>query len=85
MPYIKMEDRQFFDREITLLSIKIGNEGDFNYCITKLALLLLKKWGKKYGIFNLLIGVFECAKLELYRRHVGIYEDEKIQQNGDVL
>jgi hypothetical protein len=31
-----------------------------------------------------LIGMLECAKLELYRRSVANYEDEKILENGDV-
>ena len=28
--------------------------------------------------------MLECAKLELYRRVAAPYEDEKIDQNGDV-
>ena len=31
-----------------------------------------------------LIGVLECAKLELYRRVAAPYEDDKIDENGDV-
>jgi len=37
-----------------------------------------------YRNINELVGVFECAKLELYRRVASPYEDEKIQSNGDV-
>ena len=31
-----------------------------------------------------MVGVLECAKLELYRRMAAPYEDEKIEDNGDV-
>lgn len=30
------------------------------------------------------LGMLECCKMELYRRHVAPYEDEKIIENGDV-
>lgn len=82
MPYIKKKDRLMFDYRLAHLAKSIRNEGDFNYCITKLALLLLEKWGRKYKIFNLLIGVMECSKIELYRMYVAPYEDEKIEENG---
>ena len=39
---------------------------------------------QKYYHYNQLIGVLECAKLELYRRLVTPYEDIKITDNGDV-
>jgi hypothetical protein len=44
----------------------------------------LKAHGTNYALLNELIGVLECAKLELYRRVASPYEDEKIQSNGDV-
>jgi hypothetical protein len=44
----------------------------------------LKTNGMSYQNINELIGVLECAKLELYRRVASPYEDEKIQSNGDV-
>jgi len=39
----------------------------------------------KYSNLNELIGVLECAKLELYRRVAAPYEDEKALINGDVF
>ena len=33
---------------------------------------------------NELIGALECAKQELYRRVVAPYEEDKIEENGDV-
>ena len=38
----------------------------------------------EYARINELIGVLECAKLELYRRIAVPYEDTKIAENGDV-
>ena len=37
-----------------------------------------------YHHYNQLIGVLECAKLELYRRLIAPYEDVKIIDDGDV-
>ena len=37
-----------------------------------------------YEWINEVIGVLECAKLELYRRVAAPYEDDKRLQNGDV-
>ena len=55
--------------------------GDLNYMITK---ILLMAKPKSYAEYNALVGVLECCKLEFYRRAVAAYEDEKIQENGDV-
>ena len=41
--------------------------------------------GKCYQTFNDVTGALENAKLEIYRRMVAPYEDEKIVENGDVL
>ena len=37
-----------------------------------------------YALYNAVIGVLECAKMELYRRQISPYEDRKIAENGDV-
>ena len=57
--------------------------GTLNYIITRLVHWYL---GDKpnYERYNAAIGVLECAKQELYRRKVSPYEDEKINENGDV-
>lgn len=83
MPYIKQEDRQFFDERLTFKSTVIHSAGDLNYCITKLVDHYINSHGKNYANINAAIGALECAKLELYRRIVAPYEDSKIQQNGD--
>ena len=58
--------------------------GVLNYCITSLLNEVLKTNGLKYRNINELVGVLECAKLELYRRVASPYEDEKKDSNGDV-
>jgi hypothetical protein len=77
VPYIP-----HYDREWAQLSQR--NEGELNYAITRLCNEYLIKNGKSYGNFNAVVGVLECAKLELYRRMVAPYEDQKKELNGDV-
>jgi hypothetical protein len=58
--------------------------GELNYLITTLVDDFLLDKGKSYASINEAIGALECCKLELYRRVAAPYEDEKIDQNGDV-
>ena len=58
--------------------------GELNYVISSIIDEYLSEYGKNYTNINEVIGVLECAKLELYRRVAAPYEDEKIDQNGDV-
>lgn len=44
----------------------------------------LDRTRRDYQHYNEVIGVLECAKLEMYRRCVAGYEDMKINVNGDV-
>jgi len=83
MPYIKSADR--LDLIDSLTSVFPKNVGELNFCITKLILEYLE-WNTEfnYEAWNSVIGVLECAKLEMYRRGVAPYEDTKIKQNGDV-
>lgn len=80
MPYIKQQDRA----SILLNETNIQTPGELNYFITCLLDWYINKMGKNYSTLNEVIGVMECAKLELYRRVVSPYEDLKIQENGDV-
>jgi hypothetical protein len=59
--------------------------GELNYMISSLLDEYLTERGKNYASINEVIGMLECAKLELYRRVAAPYEDEKIDQNGDVF
>lgn len=57
-------------------------DGHVNYIVT----VLLKRLYEppKYKRYNRAMGVLECIKQEFYRRVVAPYEDEKIEQSGDV-
>lgn len=91
MPYITKELREQLDPSIELLFAELDYMGDsknlaglMNYSISALISKLLDTKGLNYHNINELIGMLECAKLELYRRVASPYEDEKIKSNGDV-
>lgn len=87
MPYIKQDRRDTLNPSIEGLLDKIHTDGELNYTITKIALNYINATtnGKpNYGSINAVVGALECAKLELYRRLAGPYEDVKIKENGDV-
>lgn len=84
MPYIDRKHRDTLDPHINDLSDDVRNMGDLNYIITRLCDNYLDEHGTRYLHINDLIGVLECAKLELYRRVAAPYEDTKIVSNGDV-
>ena len=90
MPYIGEEKRSLLEPYLASIASRIILEdemtqaGVLNYCISALFNEVLKTNGMSYQNINELIGILECAKLELYRRVASPYEDEKIQSNGDV-
>lgn len=59
------------------------NAGELNFLITYLCDRYLKN-EFNYSRINEVIGVLECAKMELYRRIAAPYEDTKIMEYGDV-
>jgi hypothetical protein len=85
-------------KELAKLITKTGHQegyqtfvGDLNYTITSLIHLVYREnedgsQGRvlTYSDYNEIIGILECAKLELYRRYAAPYEDTKILENGDV-
>ena len=79
MPYIKQADREYIEKGGIPSSA-----GELNYVITKTINDILRAVGVNYDHINEMIGVLECAKLELYRRVAAEYEDRKITENGDV-
>ncbi len=89
MPYVPTYDRQKVDDKIDELLELIKDHqkpaGMSNYIITRILSGIMKPWdGWNYSSLNSAIGVVECAKLELYRRLVGPYEDLAIAKNGDI-
>jgi len=79
MPYITKLDRERLDD-----GGEAESAGELNYAITKQIDAYLNRKGICYANLNEVIGVLECAKLELYRRIAANYEDVKIAENGDV-
>jgi len=80
MPYIKKEARTRLEQ-----GGQPENAGELNYSISKLVDdYLLRKGDLRYEYLNEVIGVLECAKLEVYRRIAVPYEDKKLKESGDV-
>jgi hypothetical protein len=82
MPYIKQEDRTKFNEDAVRLGTKAECAGDLNYAITVILHTYLKKKGIRYSNLNEVIGMLDCAKMELYRSIAGPYEDIKIKESG---
>ena len=51
--------------------------GELNFAITNLITRYAGRRPLSYDVINEVVGVLECAKLELYRRLAAPYEDEK--------
>jgi hypothetical protein len=69
MPYINKTDRwEIDDSEIGYFVPE--SPGELNYVITRLCHRFLDTRGRSYTEFNAVLGVLECAKLELYRRRM---------------
>ena len=82
MPYIDAKKR----KELMASPLPDpATPGELNYVICMLAMKYLDKTTRSYQHYNDVIGVLECAKLEMYRRLVSPYEDKKIKENGDVF
>ena len=80
MPYVDKEARVRLDR-----GAAPQNAGELNYVITRCVdEYLIQKGSLRYANINEVIGVLECAKLELYRRIAVPYEDGKKEASGDV-
>ena len=85
MPYIKPEDRTKYEVLVNeMCHSDIQSAGELNYLITQLVYNFMSSRGESYQSYNDVMGALEGAKLELYRRSISAYEDEKIKTNGDV-
>lgn len=79
MPYITNKQKQ----ELETWGQKPADAGELNYVITR---IIDEYIGSelRYQKINDVVGVLECAKLEIYRRLAGPYEDKKRDENGEV-
>jgi len=86
MPYIKKENRPYIVDDATenIVTQLVSNPGTLNFAITSLIHIYLRDKGKNYTNINEVIGVLECVKMEFYRRIAAPYENEKIEENGDI-
>jgi hypothetical protein len=80
VPYIHPDDRPDLTPGALVYA---SHPGDLNFQITTLCDEYLNG-AVNYDAINEVIGVLECAKLELYRRVAAPYEDAKIKENTDV-
>ena len=77
MPYIKPIDRAH-------AWIVPTGAGQLCYALTKQVLEYRLDHGDSFGTFAEILAALEATKLELYRRVIAPYEDQKCQENGDV-
>lgn len=85
MPYIKQENRKKFEEALKQLAeVAPETAGELNYLFSVISSMYVQKKGVRYQFLNDVIGALEGAKLEIYRRVVGPYEDSAIKKNGDL-
>lgn len=85
MPYIKQEDRtQNMMDAIAVLADEINAKGDLNFVICELVGQLILKGKIGYTEVSNWIDTLPDAEDELRRRLLHPYEDQKIEENGDV-
>jgi hypothetical protein len=79
MPYIADSCR-----EILLPLPEPATVGQLNYVVSKITHGYIEYYGLNYDTINAVIGVLECAKLELYRMVAAPYENQKQAENGPI-
>jgi hypothetical protein len=90
MPYLTVKDKEEIKNSVDYLSDTLERKpiesfvGYINYLNFVFVRRWIKKNGKKYFVFASIIGTLICCILEIYRRLVAPYEEEKIISNGDV-
>jgi hypothetical protein len=96
MPYINEDERLELDEAIKKLAEAIldnqtglNNPHDFsnylgriNYCFSRCLSMVMKD--VSYKKIAMATGVLENIKQEFYRRVASLYEDRKINENGDI-
>jgi hypothetical protein len=96
MPYINEEERPDLDVAIRIMVLAIQNNnyslnnpndlseylGRINYCFSKVLAQLMGQ--VSYKKIAMITGVLQNIQQEFYRRVASVYEDVKINQNGDL-
>ena len=78
MPYITGDRRGWIDS-----GCLPETAGELNYALTMIVKSYLRA-SPNYQRYNDVVGALECCKLEMVRRKLNDYENEKIKANGDV-
>jgi hypothetical protein len=78
MPYITGDRRGWIDS-----GCLPETAGELNYALTMIVKSYLGA-SPNYQRYNDVVGALECCKLEMVRRKLNDYENEKIKINGDV-
>jgi len=88
MPYISPENRRDLDPAIEAVLDALADTpfqdslGNLNYLISR---IVAGHMGQvSYGKVAMATGVLENVKQEFYRRVAAPYEDQKIDQSGDI-
>lgn len=85
MPYIEQDKRDEIRPGLVEATATIYTPGELNFALSTLCHIYISRHGGlRYTTINEVIGVLECAKLELYRKLAGPYEDRKLNENGPV-
>lgn len=99
MPYVHPNTRRIIDFRVTDKNPATGEideepfisfhppetPGELNYIISKTVHEYMGRMDNpSYTLYNEVVGVLECAKLELMRTHIGPYEEQKRHDNGDL-
>lgn len=72
--------------KLIVFAHEIQNAGELNYAITMIVRHYIKHiMGFRYQHFCEVEGVLSHVSKEVYRRMTSKYEDEKIEENGDVF
>lgn len=86
MPYIKAELRNYLlntSIQDLLKEPKVLQAGELNFLISILLWSVFES-NPCYQKANEILGVLSAITLEFYRRQVAGYENQKIQENGDL-
>lgn len=86
MPYITEIERRKFDKildEFYKIDSNTLTPGDLNYLFSSMIWYAFDN-KRSYTKGNELVGMIECVKQEFYRRKLVPYEEEKIEENGDI-
>jgi hypothetical protein len=87
MPYITQDRRKFLESKTykELLNIVTEMEiGDMNFLVSNMVWLKFIK-ERSYSTGNAIVGMLECVKQEFIRQQLNTYEDQKIQENGNLM